>query len=292
MSSDEPRGCECRPGVYRLLRRVVVAALAIVPLVGQAIDASKARPANCVWDLAGDWYITVQPGVTMNLQLRQHPPQFTSSDRTTMVRPFSGTATNAAGHKGIAWGYWYPPPSSSTVSLFVDWDLQGTAGRGSANNNGGAGYYDVALWGEVKADGTVSGGTAYFVRPGNFGVLQSFPEGPWRRNGKLRCVPGISMARTLESKGLDSVIPEGHLGVISAGMENDSDRTGADYRHFRLSTAAPALCQGACFDDHSRCKSWTFVRAGVQGSSAICYLKGAVPVAKPNKCCVSGLGMR
>jgi hypothetical protein len=61
-----------------------------------------------------------------------------------------------------------------------------------------------------------------------------------------------------------------------------------DFGSFTLSSASPAMCQAACRKD-SRCKAWTYVRPRIQGPSAVCYLKNAIPPASSSRCCVSGV---
>ncbi len=70
--------------------------------------------------------------------------------------------------------------------------------------------------------------------------------------------------------------------------ETGIDRPGADYRSVDLDVADPAICRSACEQDQ-QCKAYTFVRAGVQGPTARCYLKNAVPDAVANACCTSGV---
>jgi hypothetical protein len=61
---------------------------------------------------------------------------------------------------------------------------------------------------------------------------------------------------------------------------------GADYRH--LSTDNSADCQSACKKD-KECLAWTYVRPGVQGPDARCYLKNKIPQSTINNCCTSGI---
>lgn len=74
----------------------------------------------------------------------------------------------------------------------------------------------------------------------------------------------------------------------SQGMEWNVDRLGGDYTSFNLGQSDPALCRNACNAD-SRCRAWTFVRPGVQGATARCWLKSVVPAGLANNCCVSGV---
>jgi hypothetical protein len=71
-------------------------------------------------------------------------------------------------------------------------------------------------------------------------------------------------------------------------LEYDTDRPGQDYRNFDLPAARPQLCQAECGAD-PKCKAFTYVKPGVQGSSARCWLKSGVPAAGRSSCCVSGV---
>ena len=72
-------------------------------------------------------------------------------------------------------------------------------------------------------------------------------------------------------------------------LEVDGNRLGGDYKAFDLPTADAELCRAAC-DEDDKCKAFTYVKPGLQGSSARCWLKGPlVPPLRVNEgCCVSG----
>lgn len=75
---------------------------------------------------------------------------------------------------------------------------------------------------------------------------------------------------------------------VRAGMQDDTDRPGADYFRFVLEGRDPEACQVACTSAKGRCRAWTYVRPGVQGPRAVCYLKHTVPAPASNACCISG----
>lgn len=82
---------------------------------------------------------------------------------------------------------------------------------------------------------------------------------------------------------------DGSLGTAASdGMEHDVDRPGSDFHNFDLQAADPGLCRDACLAE-GRCVAFTYVRPGVQGPAARCWLKNAVPNAVSNSCCVSGV---
>jgi PAN domain len=93
---------------------------------------------------------------------------------------------------------------------------------------------------------------------------------------------------------LKTSIPAAHQnncctsGVPVRELESNIDRPGSDYNNFDLTSAEPNLCKSACERDGPKCNAWTFVRPGVQGPNARCWLKNSVPPAFTNICCTSG----
>ena len=81
----------------------------------------------------------------------------------------------------------------------------------------------------------------------------------------------------------------GISGTASAQGENfsrNTDRPGNDIRNAIISSAE--ACQKLCNRD-GNCRAWTFVRPGIQGASARCWLKDTIPSAVANRCCTSGV---
>ena len=62
-----------------------------------------------------------------------------------------------------------------------------------------------------------------------------------------------------------------------------------DFQKFPLGASHhPVQCQQQCADS-AKCQAWTFVKAGVQGPQAQCYLKSPTPLEGANTCCSSGV---
>jgi len=59
-------------------------------------------------------------------------------------------------------------------------------------------------------------------------------------------------------------------------IEQRTDRPGKDYKSFDAASPDARKCKEPCARDTS-CKAYTFVKAGVQGRLARCYLKSGVP---------------
>ncbi len=74
----------------------------------------------------------------------------------------------------------------------------------------------------------------------------------------------------------------------SPQVEPNVNRPGADYRNFDLAAASYESCHSACEADQ-QCNTYTYVKPGVQGSKARCWLKDNVPASRASDCCVSGV---
>ena len=80
----------------------------------------------------------------------------------------------------------------------------------------------------------------------------------------------------------------GEPGRPPEGMEINIARPGLDFDNFDLPDPEPHLCQDAC-NRNDHCRAWTYVKPGVQGDHARCWLKNPVPPAERNECCISGV---
>ncbi len=63
------------------------------------------------------------------------------------------------------------------------------------------------------------------------------------------------------------------------------DMPGSDYANFPATS--PFICRDSCSGD-AHCQAWAWVKPGVQGPNAQCWLKDKVPKAVKNDCCSSG----
>lgn len=80
-----------------------------------------------------------------------------------------------------------------------------------------------------------------------------------------------------------------NISLSEAGTREPGwDRPGSDYFSFILRAPRDSMCAWRCMQD-SRCRAWTYVRPGIQGPRARCWLKNAVPAPVRNTCCVSGV---
>ena len=63
---------------------------------------------------------------------------------------------------------------------------------------------------------------------------------------------------------------------------------GSIMRTVQIEQDDPANCQAACRAE-TQCAAWTYVRPGLQGQQARCWLKSKVPQQFQNQCCTSGV---
>jgi len=76
--------------------------------------------------------------------------------------------------------------------------------------------------------------------------------------------------------------------VTIVGALSGIDLYGSDYRSFSGPQATPEACQAACRAE-GPCLAWTYIRPGVMGSDARCFLKSKIPTEVHNTCCISGI---
>ncbi len=80
----------------------------------------------------------------------------------------------------------------------------------------------------------------------------------------------------------------GVKGGNAEGLELNTNRAGFDFRDMDLPKADPKACQAAC-DRDAKCVAWTYVKPGIQGERAHCWLKDQVPEPNEDENCISGI---
>lgn len=114
------------------------------------------------------------------------------------------------------------------------------------------------------------------------GPFSNHPDA-WRRACQIHYSGGARspdiIAGRIDCASLDTPV---------ASPEPGTDRPGSDYRSFSQSRADAGACASACERDR-RCRSWTWVRPGVQGRQSTCWLKNRVPAPRRSDCCISGV---
>jgi len=111
----------------------------------------------------------------------------------------------------------------------------------------------------------------------------------WLKNAVPRAVPnGCCTSGVKGPHWRGAAAPPPPPAPPAAGLEVNIDRPGWDIQNFDLPAPQPDLCRDACMRD-GRCRAFTYVNPGVQGPHPRCWLKGGVPNAVPNSCCVSGV---
>lgn len=85
-----------------------------------------------------------------------------------------------------------------------------------------------------------------------------------------------------------ALLPFELLAADAFRLEPGVDRPGSDITQLALEQADPSACAQHCADTPN-CRAFTYVEPGVQGESAMCWLKDAVPDPVASACCTSGL---
>ncbi len=89
------------------------------------------------------------------------------------------------------------------------------------------------------------------------------------------CISGVRGAGVIESHG--------------GPFEIFVDRLGGDYKSFKVDGGdGTRACQDACTGD-TKCRAWTFARAGYAGREARCFLKGEIKPPRRAPGLVSGV---
>lgn len=171
---------------------------------------------------------------------------------------------------------------------------------------GAAGFPGVAAAQENKADRPGSDYRNFELEPLRAGDPPSFSDHAandcaWACQQEGNCkawtfvAPGVQgrNGRCWLKNAVPAAVPCPYCtsGVKDPANETNIDRPGLDIRNFADPSAQPAACQAAC-DQDGRCVSWTYVRPGVQGPGARCWLKNGYPAAVVNDCCTTGLQHR
>lgn len=122
-----------------------------------------------------------------------------------------------------------------------------------------------------------------YVKPG----VQGPKARCWLKSGvptaqkNTCCISGVKVDQS-------GAAPSEKVSVGKTSVEQDTDRPGMNYKNFDLIRNYPGLCQEECLKDPA-CHAWTYVKPGIQGSGARCWLKNGVPPAVKNSDCVSGV---
>lgn len=101
---------------------------------------------------------------------------------------------------------------------------------------------------------------------------------------KAQCWLKESVPGARSQNGLVSGVKQ----TVRVPTKAEINLPGRDYRNFALAKAEPIRCASACAED-SRCVAYTYVKPGLQGDRARCWLKDSVPNRVNDDCCVSGV---
>jgi hypothetical protein len=106
------------------------------------------------------------------------------------------------------------------------------------------------------------------------------------RHGQERATFETAIQITTRYTLTDGSIPVAKTVPPPREPEIRTNRFGGDYASREVPTAEQ--CQSACASE-ARCKAWTWIKPGIQGPAAKCWLKSTVPAARSDDCCTSGV---
>ena len=145
--------------------------------------------------------------------------------------------------------------SNGTASPY--WST-GTAGRGAYARMQSDGNFVVYNWADNPVWAASTRGARVVMQvDGNLVVYNASNSPLWSSN-----TAGESIAST-NCYGSNFALTDVYAGWNASG---------GDYTHFTLGQARASWCAYYCSQD-SRCKTFTYVPPGIQGSQAVCWLK-------------------
>ncbi len=98
----------------------------------------------------------------------------------------------------------------------------------------------------------------------------------------------LALAACPAEPAADASKPASKADGGGEGLEPETDRPGNDFKDFDLEQPDAQLCRKACSDE-AQCKAFVYVKPGVQGEKARCWLKDAVPGKVESDCCMAGV---
>ena len=171
-------------------------------------------------------------------------------------------------------------------------EIKNSDGRGDHNDFslGGSIYWSPltgahAIYGDIRA---------YWLGQGGISSKLGYPitdEADWFnasnvKVGRFNLFEHGAIYWTSANRGITTLmVPANLIGP----QETTTDRVGLDFTHFTLPEPNPGICQERCAEN-SQCQAWTYVAPNtIQGPTAVCWLKGSIPVPSGNACCTSGI---
>lgn len=81
--------------------------------------------------------------------------------------------------------------------------------------------------------------------------------------------------------------PLAALAQVTGEMRPGINFPGADIGSSPIGDNNPLTCLTIC-ELTDGCEAWTYVKPGIQGPTAMCWIKSEVPAAEVSECCISG----
>lgn len=112
---------------------------------------------------------------------------------------------------------------------------------------------------------------------------------PSTPGGQGKCWLKGTVTESKASDCCETGVKKEKFADYAGTVEADTDLPGSDAESSILPMPDVELCKRACARN-ADCAAFTYVRPGLQGPNAVCYLKDTVPERKTGKtCCISGI---
>lgn len=99
--------------------------------------------------------------------------------------------------------------------------------------------------------------------------------------------PSTSQGTAIDSTKKEALTKEDTtMKAQMSSFEYAVNRLAFDYKSFEVTE--PQECRDACASE-TPCLAFTYVKPGIQGVNANCWLKNTVPAPTPDNCCISGV---
>lgn len=115
-----------------------------------------------------------------------------------------------------------------------------------------------------------------------------------RTHGGRGCGPNLKTVTsrfvsdyTFDCKAVRAREDCGSIDLSGAKKEKGYDRPGMNLAGMPIERTSAKKCRNACIRNHD-CRAWSWVKPGVLGPGAQCFLKSGIPWARKNYCCSSG----
>jgi hypothetical protein len=175
-----------------------------------------------------------------------------------------------------------PKNQPGAYRICLQSNIDGTLTKGDCEE-----LYSVKIPKKISPDGLIPNISGKLTLTKKDDVITpTAPDGD--SPGKILLHPKVKDEPLVLTPGLStgSVNTEPETFEIPSDMLRDTDIEDSNYKNVDLPQADPSLCKEMC-EEEPECTACTYVKPGIQGESARCYLKTDVTRKLTDPCCFS-----